>query len=197
MFHLSQGLSRIAADEGSYQAIETQKSEIENSNASAICDLPSAISEPTADSNTENRINPESSITAESPCDSAPSRLCVENSVSPPIETQKSKIENSPHPDLLTCASCNAHLPPLHPDGQRPSPFRPKCRWALRHPATLKFYCPTCRGSIHNIWDQDNNVRTSDTCPRCYSDLPPPPIWPPLPASTKSPETTGQLAHAE
>jgi hypothetical protein len=224
--------------EGSSQAIENQKSDsdicvnpcpsvVENSDSehctlntenSVSPSFPSPGGEgqgqgegERSDPTLENRINPESSITSESPCDSTPLRLCVENSVSPQIENRKSAFENLVHPDLVTCQCCNTDLPPLLPDGQRPSPFCPKCRSALRHPATLKLYCPSCRGDIRSIWHDD--VRTSDNCPRCYAHLPPPPIWPPLSSEARPAfleavsseietqksniENPHQLAHAE
>jgi hypothetical protein len=134
------------------------------------------------------------------PCESV-----VDNSSEAEIKTQNSKVENFIHPDLLTCPCCKAELPPLLPNGERPAPFCPKCRSALRHPATLKFYCPSCRGNIRSIWPTDE-TRTSDTCPLCYSALPPvdafkkpePPSLPPTPNPTEtSPPMEPESAHAE
>ena len=178
--------------------------QIENPNASAICDLPSAISEPTpmAYSNTENPFPcPEEEGRGEGErsgpqLENSPSADEVTSRTPPDLKTEHYTLNTDPHhPNLLTCQCCRADLPPLLPDGQRPSPFCPKCRSALRHPATLKFYCPTCRGDIRDIWNDD--VRTSDNCPRCHAHLPPPPIWPPQSPPPQSSGIPGQLSHAE
>ena len=84
------------------------------------------------------------------------------------IENQKSKIE--------LCHSCHAPLPPLLPNGERPHTNCQNCRAALRHPATLHFYCPSpkCGGRMYSIFQDDQRI--ADHCPHCSIKLPP---WPP------------------
>ena len=91
------------------------------------------------------------------------------------IQNQNSKID-APAPQLSTsqaelCYSCSVPLPPLKPDGTRPSRTCPGCHTRLYQPGTTFDHCPVC-DAFQPILPTDE--RHSSNCERCHQMLPPP-----------------------
>jgi hypothetical protein len=183
---------------GSAVPLSAQPPSHPTADQSAICNLPSAIEldapvpkQPSPATLAPAPLAPDAPLPSDAPLSPVPENTLpissgipvnspesgVKNSAQSEIENGREAelrlaFENFIHPDLLNCADCHAALPPLLPNGERPNPFCPNCWTPLRPPATLHLYCPACRDSIRQIW-QDDTHRTSDMCPICCAALPP------------------------
>ena len=164
-------------------AIQNQKSEIENPHSDIEYPASSLVHPPLAD---HERGDIEYSITTLKPVprttpnqssetegssggDDAPNdaSLTLAPQRRGAIQNQKSKLENGAE----RCHHCHSDLPPLLPDGQRPSPFCWCCRTALHSPHNRHLYCPSCGCDLRIIIVNDQ--RTLSICPCCETPLPP------------------------
>ena len=84
----------------------------------------------------------------------------------PQIINRRSKIEIPEE----RCHCCRKYLPPRLPSGRRPFDKCQICGTALRPLELLHLFCPDCGGRLDQIFDNDH--RTSNQCPHCFTTLP-------------------------
>jgi len=109
------------------------------------------------------RLVPESQhpgSTGNSPVSASAAPNC--HDLEPQFETQRQEH----------CLYCGEPLPPLLPDGQRPSPWRQGCDSPIAADPgfAIREVCPTCRTALplHGYTAK----RHSNTCPECHNRLP-------------------------